>query len=330
MHLTKLVAPQLLWHCAAVAAADYGVHLRRLAKEQFAKLPPGVRRQVLHGFGRYAPWESGFDFTPPPLCIGEEVGPPDFVGIGVQKCGTTWWYELMMTHPRLFHRPDIHKERHFLDQFGVAPFGASDIERYSGWFPRPQGTATGEWTPDYFGLPWVPLLLKLAAPEARLLLLLRDPVERLRSGLAHMRRMGNPLGPSVIADALQRGFYHRLLDDWLTHFDSKQLLVLQYEQCVADPAGQLRSTFRFLGLSDSEMHHDQSTEPSRPVDAPPGSRTILDPAIRRRLVDYYESDVMRLAGQLPELDLTLWPNFSHLSGGKGARDGGPNSPSRRA
>ena len=70
-------------------------HLRR----GFLHLPPGVRRRVLHGMGRYAPWEAGFDFTPPPVGPGEETGPPDFVGIGVQKAGTTWWFELVLTHP---------------------------------------------------------------------------------------------------------------------------------------------------------------------------------------------------------------------------------------
>ena len=118
-----LVAPAPVWHCAAVAPPDYSTRLREHAREQFARLPPGVRRQVLHGLGRYAPWESGFDFTPPPLGPGEAVGPPDFVGIGVQKGGTTWWYDLLMTHPRLYARADIHKERHYFDRFGAEAVG---------------------------------------------------------------------------------------------------------------------------------------------------------------------------------------------------------------
>ena len=56
------------------------------------------------------------------------------------------------------------------------------------WFPRPSGSLTGEWTPDYIQCSWVPALLAQAAPGTRLLVLLRDPVERFRSGLAHQRR----------------------------------------------------------------------------------------------------------------------------------------------
>ena len=85
---------------------------------------PRLRRRILHGLGRYAPWEPEFDFTPPPLGPGNETGPPDFVGIGVQKAGTTWWYELMLTHPGIFAPAGIHKERHFFDRFGARPMSA--------------------------------------------------------------------------------------------------------------------------------------------------------------------------------------------------------------
>ena len=58
------------------------------AVDWFSRLPLPVRLAVLHSLGKYAPWEEQFDFTPPSLHPGEESGPPDFVGIGVQKAGT--------------------------------------------------------------------------------------------------------------------------------------------------------------------------------------------------------------------------------------------------
>jgi len=67
-----------------------------VARRAFANLPPTVRTVLLHARGDYAPWEAGFDFTPPDLGPGEAVGPPDFVGVGVQKAGTSWWYELIV------------------------------------------------------------------------------------------------------------------------------------------------------------------------------------------------------------------------------------------
>ena len=161
--------------------------LKDLARSTFLTLPAPVRRAVLHTGGRFAPWEDGFDFTPPQPRPGEVAGPPDFVGIGAQKAGTTWWFALIASHPGVAQRDDIHKERHFFDRFAARSFGAEQCTQYHGWFPRPAGMVTGEWTPDYMHLGWVPSLLADAAPRTRLLVLLRDPVERFQSGLAHHR-----------------------------------------------------------------------------------------------------------------------------------------------
>ena len=42
---------------------------------------------------------GGFDPTPPQPEMGQIVGPPDFVGIGAQKAGTTWWFDAICAHP---------------------------------------------------------------------------------------------------------------------------------------------------------------------------------------------------------------------------------------
>ena len=162
--------------------------LRRIAIPAFAALPVAVRRPILHAFGRYAPWEDGFNPIPPPAELHEHTGPPDFVGIGSQKAGTTWWYDAICAHPDVYHRGDIHKERHFFGRYAIRPFGPAECSLYHRWFPRPHDRLTGEWTPDYIQYSWVPALLAQAAPQTRLLVLLRDPIERFRSGLAHQRR----------------------------------------------------------------------------------------------------------------------------------------------
>jgi hypothetical protein len=280
--------------------------LRSVAAAGLRRLPPRARLGLLHGLGRFAPWEPGFDFTPPVLEPGERPGPPDFVGIGVQKAGTSWWYELLVDHPRVSARPGIHKERHFLSRFGTTAFAPAQIEAYHGWFPRRPGTLAGEWTPDYLDFPWVPPLLARAAPDVRLLLMVRDPVERFRSGLAHQRRHRASVPEATMANAVSRGFYHRALAHWCQWFEPERLLVLQYERCTVDPAGQLARTYRFLGL-------DEDYEPAdlrRPVGPTTEGKVDLADDARRRLVDAYAPDVEALAAQFPELDLTLWPNFA--------------------
>jgi len=231
------------------------------------------------------------------------------VGIGVQKAGTSWWYELLVAHPGVSARPEIHKERHFLSRFGTVPFGPTEIEAYHGWFPRRPGTLAGEWTPDYIDCPWVPPLLALAAPRARLLLMVRDPVERFRSGLVHERRHRASATDAATADAVARGFYHRALSTWCGHIEPERLLLLQYERCADDPAGELARCYRYLGLDDAFVPPDLR----RPVGPTTEEKIDLAEDARRRLIDAYTPDVEALAVQFPQLDLGLWPNFSTRS-----------------
>ncbi len=280
--------------------------LTDLARATFLKLPEPMRRAVLHASGRYAPWEDGFDFSPPRPAPGEISGPPEFVGIGAQKAGTTWWFGLVASHPGVAHRDDIHKERHFFNPFAACSFGSEECARYHAWFPRPVGMVTGEWTPDYLHLGWVPPLLAAAAPRARLLVLLRDPVERFRSGLAHHRGHRGALTAEAYTDALARGFYAQALEEWTRHFPREQILILQYERCVRDPLGELQRTYNFLGLPPfipdgvAERVNESRAQLTLPDDA------------RRRLCELYAPDVQALTASTSEIDTRLWPNFSSL------------------
>jgi hypothetical protein len=269
------------------------------------RLPFSARQAVLHRFGRFAPWEPGFDFTPPPLRAGELPGAPDFVGIGTQKAGTTWWHSLISSHPDVTARSDIHKERHFFSRFGSEPFTEADLDAYYGWFPRRRGEIAGEWTPDYLSCPWVAPLLHHAAPKTRLLVVLRDPVDRFRSGLSHQLANGARPTGDTLSDAVNRGFYDRHLGWWEEHFDKDRILVLQYELCAKDPVSELAKTYRFLGLDDSFRPDNLAERRSSTL------RTIaIDPQVADRLADIYSEDVAALSKHLPELDLSLWTHFS--------------------
>ncbi len=287
--------------------------LRQRAVETMRDLPPGVhealppalRRSLRHRLGRYYAWEVGYDHhRTPELEPGEVGGPPGFVGIGVQKAGTSWWHTLILEHPHVSDRRSIHKERHFFARFGAEQFGPADIADYQGWFPRTPGTITGEWTPDYFTYPWVPGLLARAAPEAKLLLILRDPIERFRSGLAHQLRNGADHVGSTQAEALAMSLYADALRRWQAAFPEDQLLVLQYEACVADPGGQLARTYAYLGLDPTFTPATLHTEVNKTEE---GKAGLPDDA-RHRLTEIVGPDIDALAKLLPDLDLSLWPS----------------------
>jgi diadenosine tetraphosphatase ApaH/serine/threonine PP2A family protein phosphatase len=113
------------------------------------------------------------------------IGPPDFVGVGAQKSGTSWWYRNLLAHPEVF-RPKLGmKELYFFRELAFRELTERDVDRYHRLFPRPRGTITGEWTPAYMAEVWTPVLLERAAPDVRVLAILRDPVERYRSAVTH-------------------------------------------------------------------------------------------------------------------------------------------------
>lgn len=241
----------------------------------------------------------------PPIPDGWQPGPPDYVGVGTARSGTSWWDSLISAHPRISRPPETPKEVHFFDDRWEHGLADGDIERYHRYFARPEGHLCGEWTPGYMLDAWTPALLRQAAPDARLLVLLRDPVERFRSGrtLAENRFTVGSTARAAANAAFNRGIYaDQLLRLWAA-FPPEQVLVLQYERCVADPAAQLQRTFAFMGL---EPQLPRGIDPTRRVNASRGPKVTLSEWQEDQLVRRYAAENERLAALLPELDLSLW------------------------
>ncbi len=289
-------------------SSPIGDRVRHAASWAFIRTPDSFQHHVLHALGRQAPWASGAPPAPPAAPEGMRTGAPDFVGIGAAKSGTTWWFSLMVSHP------EIHVEhRKELDYFGL-PFlkrldagtcTLADAEAYRDWFPRPEGTITGEWTPNYAFAPRLPPVLRAAAPGAKLLVMLRDPVERYRSDLS--RPMPSRSLERLRYRSLANSMYANVLQPWEEAYAPGEILVLQFEACVRSPDRYLAETFRFLGVDESY----RPTETRSRVNASK-SKLELDPFVVQQLVRLYEQDVVNLVARHPGIDLSLWPNFGHL------------------
>ena len=171
--------------------------------------------------------------------------------------------------------------------------------------PAAAGAICGEWTPGYMLDAWTPALLREAAPDARLLVLLRDPVERFRSGrtLAESRFTVGATARAAANAAFNRGLYaDQLLRLWQA-FPRHQVLVLQYEQCVADPRTQLERTFAFIGLAEGIP---AGVDLSQRVNASRGPKVTLGRWQSEQLARHYAPENERLAALLPDFDLSLW------------------------
>jgi hypothetical protein len=236
---------------------------------------------------------------------GWHAAAPDYVGVGTARSGTTWWDSLINKHP-LVSRPDTTpKEVHFFDDRWEHGLVDGDTERYHALFERPDGHLSGEWTPGYMLDAWTPALLRQAAPEARVLVLLRDPVERFRSGrtLAENRLTVGSTARAAANAAFNRGIYvDQLLRLWRA-FPREQVLVLQYERCTADTRGQLARTFEFMGL-DAEL--EPGVDLDARVNESRGPKVSLTDWQANQLVRRYAPENDRLAALLPDLDLSLW------------------------
>jgi hypothetical protein len=249
----------------------------------------------------------------PPCPPGWRTGPPDFVGVGVVRGGTQWWTRVLRSHPRVQWSGED-KGFHYFDRFWDGDPPENYIELYHALFPRPEGKLTGEIGDRYMLDFWAPPLLAAAAPDARLLVLLRDPVERYLSGVSRYTRRAEredrDMRPQELSEAVLRSTYHKQLERILEYYPREQVMVLQYEQRLRDPVGQAEATFRFLGLEPLASHEE---EPEGVRLKPTRWKPTLSDSARREFVARLEDDVQALAGLWPDLDLSLWPHFAHLA-----------------
>ena len=111
-------------------------------------------------------------------------GLPDFLGLGVQKGGTTSLHRLLEQHPDVFLPPV--KEVHYFS-LNYASGEAWYRSQFAGAKPDQH---CGEITPYYIFHPQVAARVKEALPQAKLIVLLRDPVDRALSQYFHSRRHG--------------------------------------------------------------------------------------------------------------------------------------------
>ncbi|MGH2787659.1 MAG: hypothetical protein ACRDJV_07080 [Actinomycetota bacterium] len=115
---------------------------------------------------------------------------PSWIGIGAQRCGTTWFTDLLVQHPRMdvAGRGDAasggKKEHHFLYRYGLTrDWSAAARDEYRATFTSDE-LKLGEFTPYYLRASWICELTADSLPEdAPLLVLVRDPIDRFASAV---------------------------------------------------------------------------------------------------------------------------------------------------
>jgi hypothetical protein len=218
--------------------------------------------------------------------------PPDFFLIGAPKAGTSALHAALAQHPDLYLSP-VKEPKYYMcgDSPPPAYKGPGDAhsnlewvwqrERYLDLFEdAPAASLRGESTPFYLYNRDARRRIAADRPDAKLIAVLRDPVDRAYSNWMHLWMDG--LEPERdIVEAVRReksridagwapfwhyqglGTYGRQIADLLAHFPREQLLLLRYRQLVDEPGETLEKVFGFLGVASAEVTHVPQ-ENSRP------------------------------------------------------------------
>ena len=224
---------------------------------------------------------------------------PTFLGIGVPRAGTTWLHTLLSAHPDVY-LPTRRKEVRFFDRHheqGQAWyeefFRAPDDARYA---------AIGEISPQYLYCEECPGRISSLIPEAKLIVMLRHPVDRAYShfGFVIQRRDFRGSFEEFVAmrpKALEMGYYSRYLARYLRHVDRDQILPIVFEEAVSERSEVRRQLAGFLGVSEGLF--PRATERVNPSTVP-RFRLLADFAVKtgRRMRRHHLEALVDLAGRV--------------------------------
>ena len=238
---------------------------------------------------------------------------PDFVIIGARKSGTTTLYRRMCGHPRVL--PALRKE--------VSYFTGRDYTAGRFWYKRHfptvlerlGGKIAGESAPTYLFHPLAPSRLRAAIPRVKIIVVLRNPVDRAYS--EYNMRLERHREGMTFEDALDceerraaghwdlaardpshvpygalwhsyagGGIYADALARWYEFFDPSRMLVLGTGDLGSGEGGHaLDSAFEFLGLEPHDVGYENHNARQYPA---------MSPSTRRRLVDFFRPHNARL------------------------------------
>ena len=227
-------------------------------------------------------------------------GLPEVVILGAPKSGTTSLAAYLAGHPRIWLQPL--KELHFFDnhwQRGEA--------WYRSQFPplRSPGLLRLEATPNYLQHPEAPQRMHQLMPQARLIVLLREPFDRALSWIGHMRTLIGLQGDTAALlaeeagrleamsaaeratlgwcrpNALSGSLYAHHLRRWQAVWPACQMLVLRFEDLALHPEQVVRRCLAFLDLDPDDLPAGRSY-PVHNRGSMPTSANAIDPALARR------------------------------------------------
>jgi hypothetical protein len=234
---------------------------------------------------------------------------PDFIIIGAQKCGTSAAMRLLRRHPQIggirphkhpaweIEDPPVHREPHFFD---------TNWSRGIDWYKRlfKKGAVIGEKTPSYMADSVAMHRLASVVPEAKIVVFLRNPVDRMYSQFCMIKRRNKKVSLSfeewiqtpASADAFWRGMYWKQLQTVYALFHRSQVHVSFMEDLKRDPVGVMSELQRFLCVAPVPLQEQPRESQRSPMHAD----------ARQTLEEWYQPHVQKLYEILPTPQVQGW------------------------
>ena len=252
---------------------------------------------------------------------GDRVTGPDFIIIGAPRSGTTWLKKSLSQHERVFM---LSREQHYFSNASSFPPEVY-VERFasahsrflrpgmkSKRFARPAGRLYGEKSASYLSMPESQIdLCKVLFPDARLICMVRDPVERAWSHIKHIDQRGagslGALGDMPIWGSLDElirmGRYEEHLVRWARRYDPAQMLLIDFARLAKEPGAVYQEVLRHIGA-------EPSASPAKLDDVGGTDQLNIPPEIESRLRDalggerfdvpYLREAMIQAAGAAPD------------------------------
>ncbi|GAC1381660.1 MAG: hypothetical protein NVS4B7_18140 [Ktedonobacteraceae bacterium] len=256
---------------------------------------------------------------------------PDFIIIGTQRGGTTSLYYYLTEHPGIARA--LMKEVHFFDDHfeeGLHWYRAqfpSALQKYYAERIRKEHFLTGESSPYYLFYPPAPERISKVVPNAKLIVLLRNPVDRAYSHhwlvtlegketlsfeeaiQREEERLGGEHEKMATDEQytsfnhrhfsyLARGIYVDQLQHWMKYYTQEQMLILKSEDLYKETARIFKQTLDFLGVDSSDAGNGkmfkQYREPNKRGYKNEEKPSKMEAKTRERLVEYFKPHNARL------------------------------------
>jgi len=174
-----------------------------------------------------------------------------FIGIGVNKSATSWIFQCLREHPEV--SCSAPKETHFFSR----NYGRG-MPWYNSCFDVCDRTKViGEYSPDYLQDPEAPARIRAHFPQAKLILCLRNPVDRITSAFFFNKSRGKHNYQTIReklekepGNDVEKSLYHEGLKRFYALFPKEQVLVLLFDEIQKNPAKFMQRVYTFLGVEN--------------------------------------------------------------------------------